>query len=227
MNRAITLGHVVASTRYVGRLFPSRRIVSFVAVGLALGVLGTSGACGPKTSVTQVWKAQTTSPAPMRSVLVLAARMDEANRRAMEDTFVAQLAKHGVTGTPAYRLFPDRLPDEEQAREAARNAHVDGVMALTFKGVRQQLTYMPGSYAGDFWDGYYGPLVSAGAWSPGYVETDDFVNLEATLWDARLNDKVVWSALTQTTNPSSGRSFDDSVASKLVPELAKAQFIPQ
>lgn len=47
-----------------------------------------------------------------------------------------------------------------------------------------------------------------------------------TLWDARAGDTVVWSALTNTNNPASGRSLVRSVTDRVIPEIAAAGFIP-
>jgi hypothetical protein len=196
---------------------------SILALALAAALAGVVG-CGTKTSVTQTWSAPM-SPTiqPMRKIVVMATRMDEANRRAMEDSFVAALGAHGVEGIPSYKLFPNALPAREEAQAAVDSVGADGILTASFKGIREQLSYSPGYYAGGFWGGYYG---AGYGYTGGYAYVDDILNLETTLWDTRAGDQVVWAVLTNTTNPSSGRDFVKSVTKKVVPELARAHMIP-
>ena len=170
----------------------------------SLAIAFVAGCGGPSTSVTQVWNAPLAAP-PMRKIVVFAARTDEANRRALEDKLVAELAKRGVA--------------------AVQGRGFDGILVATLKNVRERLSYVPGTYSGGFWnDYYYGPGWTS--WSPGYVRTDEIVNFETTLWDARAEDKLVWAALTKTVNPSSGRDFVKSLTDAVLPPLEKAGRIP-
>jgi hypothetical protein len=172
--------------------------------------------------MTQLWSAPVpTSARPMHKLVVVALRMDEANRRVLEDTFVRALTARGVEAIPGYKLFPDGPPDREQTKAAVASIDADGVLTATFKGIRERLTYVPGSGWNSYyaWTGYYG-------YYGGYLSTDDLVNLETTLWDARAADIVVWSALTSTRNPSSGRDFVKDVTSTVIPAIAGAGFVP-
>lgn len=198
------------------------------AVAAALAVALGPGCGGPKTSVTQTWKAEVPgAPAPMKTVLVFASRMDDTNRRAFEDAFVKRLASHGVVARPSYELFPGELPDRETARAAAERANIEGILVVTNKGTKEVSTYVPGGYAGDFWGGYYGGPTGMGSYTPGYVATAQIASLEMTLWDTRVeNGRLVWSASTSTSEPSPDGKFTKSVVQKVVPEIAKAGLIP-
>lgn len=197
------------------------------AVALVASVIAF-GCGGPQTSVTQTWKASgADAPASMRSVLVFAARMDETNRRAFEDAFVARLGEHGVAARPSYALFPGPPPDREAARAVAERERIEGILVATNKGTEQVATYVPGSYNGDFWGGYYGGPMGMGTYSPGYVMTTEVSSLEMTLWDARTpGGRLVWSAATRTTEASQEGKLPKSVAEEVVPELADARLIP-
>jgi hypothetical protein len=72
-------------------------------------------------------------------------------------------------------------------------------------------------------EGFYGAYWGPGA--PVYAQTDQFVNFETTLWNTS-SGKMVWSAVTQTENPTSGKDFVSSLTHKVVPSLAKAGLIP-
>lgn len=195
---------------------------------IATLVLALAAACSssPPTSVTQTWKAPVTPTAPMRSVLVFATNMSEPSRRTAEDTFVASLKERGVNAQPSYKFFPGALPSRDEAREATHRANMEGVLVVSLKGVRERQTYVPGTYYGDFWGGYYGGS-GWGGYSPGYVDTDELVGVETTLWDPRAKDTLVWSAMTQTTNPTKTDEFAKSVADKVLPQMESARFIPK
>lgn len=205
-------------------LLPMKRLTALVLVAIAgFG----AAACGPpKTAVTQVWQAPS-PPTPMGSVLVFAVRLDEPNRRVLEDTFVADLARRGVKAAPAYTMFPGALPPIDQARAQVNEAHYEGVLVLKLRGVHEEARYVPG--ANGFWRGYYGGW-GYNRWgyygSPGYVVTDETVVFEATLWDLRKEDRLVWTAQTQTLNPANGKDFAVSLKRAVESKLAKAGFIP-
>ncbi len=201
-----------------------------LASGAAALVLAAALGCGgPSTSVTQTWKATVpTTPAPMSSILVFAAKMNDTNRRAFEDAFAQRLSGYGVVARPSYELFPGALPDRDTARAAAEKANVQGILVVTNEGTKEVSTYVPGAYAGDFWGGYYGTPTGMGAYTPGYVATTEIANLETTLWDTREpGGRLVWSAATRTAEPSPGGKFTKSVVDKVVPEIAKAGLIPR
>lgn len=205
-----------------------RLTIALAAAALAVVTAAGSVGCGTKTSVTQLWSAPVpASVPPMRKVVVMATRMDEASRRAMEDSLVAALALHGVHGVPSYKLFPGELPPREEAQATVESMQIDGILTANFKGIRETLTYAPRYYAGGFWSGYYGwGWGWGGSYYDGYLDTDELVNVETTLWDARAPDTIVWAALTTTRNPRSGHDFVESVTEKVIPALAESRFIP-
>jgi hypothetical protein len=196
------------------------RVIAAPLLALSLSLLASCG--GPTTSVTQVWQAPW-APPPMKSMIVFAARMDEANRRALEDELVAALGTHEVTAKPSYLLFPGEPPDRDRAREAVKGAGFDGILVATMKSVREKQTYVPGTYGGGFWASYYGSGWSA--YTPGYVVTDEVVSFETTLWDTRAEDKLAFATFTETTNPSAGQKFVRSLTDSVVEALDTARLV--
>lgn len=193
-----------------------------VGAAATLSLVLGAAACGSKTAMTDVWTEPNRLSGPMRSILVIGARMDETSRRSLEDGFAQALAEHGVRATPSYTLFPNALPTPQVAREAVRSAGYDGLLVAESKGTSEKTTVVPGQY--DFWTGYYyGPGWEG--WYPGYVYTDTYVKFETTLW-ATSSGQLAWSAITETKNPSSGKDFVASLTGKVVPALARAGFIP-
>jgi len=189
-----------------------------VVLAAALG----AGCSGTRTSVTQVWQAPAPVTAPMKSIIVFGAQMDEANRRSLEDALVAELGKRNVRAMPSYAVFPGQPPDPEKARAKVSELGFEGILVMRLKNIAERATYVP-SYSGSFWSAYYGP----GWWGgPGYVVADQIVTFESTLWDTRAEDKLVWAALTRTTNPTAGRSYIGSLVNAVLPKLQDGRFIP-
>ena len=187
--------------------------------------------CATRTSVTQTWSAPAASTPLMGKVLVVGAKMAQADRRSLEDGMVVVLAKHGVAAEPSYTIFPGDPPPRDAAQATVKKAGFDGILAFTVRSVREEAHWQPSPNAtfwyGGGWNGYdaYGPGWNGMYGAPGYVVTDEAVTCEAALWDARADDKLVWTASTRTLNPSSGAAFVKSVSRAVVPALAKAHFI--
>jgi len=193
-------------------------------LGIAVLTLALLPSCNnPKTSVTQVWKAPWRPPS-MKTMIVFATRLDEANRRTFEDGAVAVLARHDVKARQSYVLFPGTPPDRDVARQLVQDQGFDGILVASLRDVRERQTYVPGTYQGGFWGSYYNQ--GWGAWSSGYVVTDEIVSFETTLWDTRAEDRLVWTALTETTNPSAGPKFVQSVTGAIEQSLVRTGIIP-
>ena len=191
-------------------------------VSLAFAAAGCSSAT--PTEMTNVWKDPGYTAGPMKNFFIFGGRLNATNRRTLEDGFVAALTARGVRATPSYTLFPGDYPSKEEARSAVQGGGYDGLLVASMRGANEQ-EYVPGVYTGGFWDGYYGPGWG-GAWDPGYVVTEEVVKFQTSLWDARGQGKLVWSAITETENPTSGKDFVSSLTGSVVPALAKAGFLP-
>jgi hypothetical protein len=192
---------------------------SAAVVTVVLGIAASG--CATKTALTEVWTGAA-APGPMRSVLVIGARADQTTRHTIEDAFAANLAEHGVRATPSYALFHDMFPASEEAQDIVRKIGFDGLLVATSKGTTEKATVVVDG--ADFWHGYYGP--GWGGWYEGYVYTDQFVKFETTVWDQRAGGKLVFAALTQTRNPSSGSDFARSLTKTVVPAMTKATLVP-
>jgi hypothetical protein len=189
--------------------------VAVASVGLAL-------ACSTPTTETNVWKSPTYGGGPMKNIAVFGGRLDDAERRTLEDGFVTALAASGVHATQSYAMFPQSQaqPDSAALRATLQSAGYDGALVSTLRGVSEQVLVAPDAdWGGGFYGGYWGP----GA--PAYAQTDQFVKFETTLWSPN-SGKVVWSATTQTENPTSGHDFVSSLTKTVVPSLARAGLIP-
>lgn len=200
------------------------RALRFAATAIVTVACACSAtACATRTSTTSTWSATSPVPYPIKHVLVFGGGTLETHRRSLEDGVTATLRRQGIDAKPSYTMFPT-LPDRDQARAATRDAGIDGALVVAVRAVRERQTYVPPSYRGGFWGGYYGPGWG-GMYSPGYVVTDEVVSAETTLWDVRGDGVLVWSSTTQTTNPRNMGDFVRSLAKEVVPNLLDAKLI--
>jgi len=186
------------------------RFVLIVLTALA------ASACSTPTTISDVWRDPSYSAPPMRKIFVVGATANATNRRTLEDDFAASLAQHSVDATPSYRVFPNH-PTRDAVKSYLEAQGYDGALVVKLRGVQTRTTIQPGADFG--W--YYGY-----AWGPDYyVETDRFVKVETSLWDAH-DSKLVWSAVTETENPSSSSDAITSLVAKITSTLTKEALIP-
>jgi hypothetical protein len=155
----------------------------------------------------------------MKSMVVFGGRMNATDRRTLEDALTSALSEAGIHATPSYSMFPGDLPAQVDARTALQNAGIDGALVASMKRIEERT--IPGGYSGSFWGGYYGPGWGGG-WDPGYVARE----VRDVVWSLGDQGSIVWSATTETQNPSSGKDFASSLTHSVVPALAEAGFLP-
>ena len=153
--------------------------------------------------------------------MVFGGRMDAAKRRTLEDGFVSALAAHGVHAVASYALFPE-LPSKVVARAAMQQDGADGYLVAVMRGKSEKTTFVPGY---GFWGDFYGPNWGDEGGEPGYLVTNEFVNFWTSLWSSHGDGTLVWSAITETENPSSGMDFTASLLNKVIPALTQAGLI--
>jgi hypothetical protein len=196
-----------------------RRAAGTSAVVVA--VASTAVAACSTTTETAVWKSSTYAAGPMKNIAVFAGRVDATQRHMLEDQLVSALSAYGVRATASYAMFGDQVPpDQASIRASLRSGGYDGALVSTLKGVSERTLVAPDT---DWGVGFYGAYWGPGA--PVYAETDQFVKFETTLWDPN-SGKMVWSTITQTENPTSGKDFATSLSKTVVPSMAKAGLLP-
>lgn len=198
---------------------------------VAAAALSTGGCA--TTKLTDSWKSPD-APAKFNFSKILAAFVtgDDAMRRTTEDYLVLRLGPDRTT--PSYKVVPaSETQDMEKAKVRVKEAGFDGAIVLRVVSVDQEDTYAPpaaytgsvsvssgyyGGYYGSFW-GYWGtgwPMV----YSPGYIKSDRVVRVETLVYSVT-DDKILWGARTQTTNPASVLRAVDDIADAVAARLKK------
>ena len=187
-----------------------------------------AAACA-STSFVSTWRNPAAEPGTFKGQKVAALVMskEQSVRFGAEDALARELTARGIVGIPAYSLVPKELEqDKDKAKEFLDKANVVGVVAMRVVGKDQQITQTSGgSYWGGpayatFWGGGYYGYAWGGVYSPGYIRTDTIVSVEILVYSLK-QDKLVWAAQSETTNPDKVGPFIHELVAKAAEQMKK------
>jgi len=175
------------------------------------------------------WRNPDPAAAPVSKVVVIGFTSEIATRRSMEDGLTAEIRKHGGAAEPSYSLVPGPLPKEPAAmKEKVVAAGFDGAVVVRVSSVNREQYWDPGYVAvvpgyyyspWSYWGHYY-PY----AWDMGYMRTQTIVQLETTVY-ALKGEVLIWSGLSETTDPGSVRKLIQEVSVAVGEELKKRNVV--
>jgi hypothetical protein len=178
-------------------------------VGLVLGLV--AAACS-STKVTSTWRDETGAVPALDRVLVVAVVPNDVTRQQLEEDFARELSKKQVAATPSHQIEGlEGTLDRDMLRDAVKREGFDGVLVVNYQGTERELEYVP---TVAYYD-YIGGLMS----TPGYVRERTKVMLETRLFTTEPNERLVWSATTQTSDPDSSGEMSAEVAGEVVEKL--------
>jgi hypothetical protein len=214
-----------------------------LVAGLAFSMLSCATASRIETS----WELRGKDVGPFKKIAVFALMENHERSKAVEMAAVEEFHKAGVTAVPGFTLIGDAKDISIDKMEAqVRAAGVDAVMIYKVIALDRDRHYIPPTTyvtpdfdATDWWDdpywGYYAPYPYHywGYWYPGYQVTTtpgywvsrDTYRVETVLYRTTDN-RLVWSAISDTFNPSDqsdlGRSLTRSIVLRLEREKVVA-----
>jgi len=200
-------------------------------VKLAGSVLLTAVIAGCGTSeLTDIWKDSSFQSPPLNKILVVSASKNIVHRRIWEDAFSAELAKHDVSATPSYRLFPDALPDTNQVVQIVRSNGFDGVLITRWLPSETKLEYSQGYLAQEedryAWRRYGFVPYYRDVWHTGSVVDSQKVDIRSIdVWTTRNEERLVWSATSKTPEPNSAQDVRPDVVKLVISELTRQAII--
>jgi hypothetical protein len=182
--------------------------------------------CGPSTKIVNSWRDPNTvvNTSELHKFVVAALLKNEATRREVEDKMAALNPGKAV---PSYQVFgttPLTQTDDVYMKKLKDDGY-DGIVIMRLAKVDKDQRYVPGNsptYYGS-WRGYYGNAWG-GYYDPGYYTTDKTFYVEVNVYSLP-KDKLVWSGVTSTINPSSGQSLFDGVISAVEQKMKDEGFL--
>lgn len=165
---------------------------------------------------------------------------DQLTQKNIENDLVKMLQARGITAEAKKGTFDPKMElTEDRKREIAnslKSQGFDSVITFSLISIDEKKDYVPGSYTsagvgyyptrlphyGSYW-GYYGHY-STQVYQPGYYTNNTIYTMEAALYDLE-TEKLVWSARSETMNPSSVNSFSKEYAETVAYRLLKERIV--
>jgi hypothetical protein len=190
------------------------------------------GAC-TSTKITGTYK----NPEVQQSynhVFVVGIMSDQTISKNAEDHLVKVLKARKIEATPNPNIFtPDMKLTEERRATVKQNLiekGYDSVLTFSLVSVEDKEDYVPGSYTpapyypprygyyGSYYGyyGYHAPQV----YNPGYYTRSTVYTMEANLYDVK-SEKLVWSARSETVDPTSSAGFAKEYAEVITYRMLK------
>jgi hypothetical protein len=189
-----------------------------VAVALALA------GCASGTKLTFVQVAPEPTPrAKFRNVLVVGLVKNPASRQAYEVEMVRALQAAGVQAASSQALLPiGDAPTRESLQRLVNERGFDSAVVGRLVDARTEVRAVPPAGTGFYgYPGWAGPM----AYSPGYLETTKRVVVETRVFRTAEEGVAVFSATSETVDPSSARDVGEPLAKLVVDALRKNGFI--
>lgn len=198
--------------------------------GLLLAALVT--ACAPSTKITGSWKAPEVKAGGYGNIFVTALTDKLVARQTIENDIDTILKEDGIQASSSFEIIPPGFKatpeNKEKTVKAIQDAGHDAILTIALLDQTSETRYVPGTtmYSplgyGGFYGGFYGyySYYNPVMYDPGYYTTDKNYYIEMNLYDAQ-SEALVWSAQSETTNPSSLESFSRTFAQAVEYQLVK------
>jgi len=180
-------------------------------------------ACAAPTSLRSAWYDSSFTGGPMKRILVVGVTGNFTDRRVFDDLFAKALNDAGLQGIPGYQYLDVMTASAEAFDAAVAKSGADGLLLVRLLGVdtRTQVTttMVPART---------GPVGPRGAWGPTWgpvwytvpdIRQFQVANVEATLFETK-DHQPIWSATTETMNPSSVAAETPGFAKLIIGQLA-------
>lgn len=169
------------------------------------------------------------TPNKLNKVLVTAFLRDDASRRVAEDQMTKFLKGKA---TPSYAYFGEDIKSLNEAgiRERLKKDGFDGAVVIRLVDVSKEVNYSPGNistypiYFRTF-GGYYRRGWSYYSTPDRYFTTRSY-SVETTVYSI-MQDKLIWSGLTETTDPSGVDKLVAEIGNTIYKKMHEEGFITQ
>jgi hypothetical protein len=203
---------------------PETRSMKKIAAVLTIAVaLSTVAACA-STSVRDSWTApDVQGPLDYDKVLVVFMTDRESTRRAAEGAMVNRVGN--AEAVASFTLFTTEQVrnaegNENAIRQRLRSEGIDAAIVMRLVDEKEQLNYSAGMTYPTPYRGFYG-FYGYGwgmAYSPGYMSSSTIVSVETSVYDLDA-DKLVYSGLTETVDPSEVARLVNDIADAVTNDL--------
>jgi hypothetical protein len=181
-------------------------------------------ACGPTTRLASVQVAPETPREKLRNVLVVGLVKNPGARQSYEAEMVKALQAAGVKAAASQALLPiGEIPTREALQRLVAEKGFDGAVVGMLVDSRTDVRAVPPTGYGGFYG--YSAWAAPIAYSPGYLETTQTVVVETRLFRTASDAAPVFSATSESVDPTSTREVTEPLAKLVVARLRKDGFV--
>ena len=192
---------------------------SFLCLSLVVVTMVIPGCA--QTKLTNSWTDKDFHSPGYHKILVAAITDSPTTRRAVEEEFSKQIKARKAKEAVSSAILLPHESDLERAKVArvSRENGFDAVLAIQLLEIGKK-TRIVGGHPGysPYAPGYLG--VYDPVFTPGYVVQHEVIFLETTLYDVE-SERLVWSGITETFNPSSTSKLIDELAAVVLERMDK------
>ena len=189
------------------------------------------------TSISASWMSDTHQPRNFKKLMVIGMSSNVAARATFEDELVYFMRLKGINAVAASSVLPPDRAIVKESPEVQKKRLVDegfdGVFAIsllekteTTKYVQGSSSYAPASFYGGYYGSFYSyyPHMYSSVYQPGYLGASQEIILNSSLFDV-VSGELLWSAQSDTTDPSSIDDAANSYAKGMVTQIIKRKVI--
>lgn len=197
-------------------------IYFFILPLFSIALMATSGC--ESTKLVSSWKSEQFPEEVLSRIAVIALMQDLAYRRAFENSLTSMLQNSGVNATSGLVLFPiEKKYTKEEMENIFQQKNITAIFIVADAGSEKTKEYVPGNnypynpmynYYGYY--NYYDPYRYRQ--DQGYYRETQYSKIEGVIFDHN-TDKMIWSAVSQTTDPGSLVEFAGDVSSSFISKL--------
>jgi hypothetical protein len=190
--------------------------------------------CSPITRVTGSWvdAASRGTTLSGQTIFIASLTRNIKVRTELESGFTALVAQKNIKTVEGSEFFnPEfykKIPPERQLLAKIKSSGANYILTISLINKESETRYVPGTsvyspypfyrWYGGFYSyyNYWGPRF----YEPGYYVTDKTYFMETNLYDIE-NNKLIWSAQSETVNPGSIDNFVRTYPKVMVDQLVK------
>ena len=169
------------------------------------------------SDMTSTWTDPSAKGLALSKIAVVCMTEDLGLRLIAEDTTASQIK--GAQATPSYQILGDTdLKDSETVKRKLQDAGMNGVLVMRMTGVSERVSGERGTFVDD------SDSSGAPVYVPGHLQTDTVVHMITNLYSLDHN-KLIWSGVSQTFDPTSAKSLMTNVSKAVAKSLQKDRLV--
>jgi len=192
------------------------------------------------TKIVSSWNQQGAEAKQYQKLGVVVMIPDMGNRAMVEDAVAKELRARGIKASATFNTFPfagkigeiglDSATIQQKIRQRVNDNHFDALIIIVLLDKRKEQRYVEGSsisigapvYGYPYYGYYY--YAYSTVYSSGYYTTSTSYFIESNLYDVA-SQKLVWTAQTNTENPTSMETESANFAKIIADNLMQKKVI--